>query len=216
MALTIGTSVDMRGLKKLLVQVGREAVWAEQSALRATARKGRVQYVRRMSSKLAIPQSPIRSRCKFYVKKPDLRKGIARAKMWVGGKRAITEKDTPKVLSSPGLLGRPFEAIMPNGKRGRFVRARDWETGPRNPYRRISRHYFKRPDKQNTYLPIEFPKLLLTTKESQDTLEDSGRQAMDNDYPKQLKKELETRIKRLRKRQVRRGKRALGRTLRRL
>lgn len=205
-SISINANLDEKAIKSLFRQVGFESVFAQASALRRSAQIGRGQYVVRMASKLEIAQKHIRSRSAFYSKKSDKRTGSARAKIWVGGKKAITEKDTPKVFKSPGLLGRVFRATMPNGKRGRFVRARDWKRGPRNSYRRISRHYFERPDGQNTYLPIEFPKLLLTTDESQRTLKDSARQALENDYPGVLKKELETRVKRLRRKQARRRK----------
>ena len=205
-AISIVSDLDDRFIRALFKQVQHEAVFAEASALRSAARKGRTQYVRRMSSKLGIPQKPIRSRSNFFGKKAKPNEASARAKVWVGGKRAITEKDTPKVLASPGLEGRPFTATMRNGKTGKFIRKREWKTGPKNSYRRLSRHYFERPDGQNTYLPIAYPKLLLTTDDSQRTLIDAARQSMENEYPTLLKKEIETRVRRLRRKQARRSK----------
>ena len=195
---------QQRRFDRLMKAVGNEAMWAEKSALRSVGGKCRTEYIRRMASKLQINQPAIRRRTKTFPTDFDKRKKEVAQRVWVGTKRPITEKDDPKVLANVVARSSPFKATMKSGHTGMFVRTDSWRETHRNSYRRLSRHYFKRPDGQNTYLPIVTPKILLSTDESKRTLINACDGMMTSLYPTRLRKELVTRIKRLRKGQARR------------
>lgn len=195
---SVKANLSDKEIKKLFKKVGNEALFAEKSALRSTARKSRTSYVRSISQKESIPQRPIRKRTNHYPKKTDKTKQRAGFRLWVGVKNPITEKEVPKLLKL--LKGLVFVATMPSGYSGSFVKGTRWENGRKNTYQTVpgQPNRFIRPDKQWTHLPVNTPKV---------SLADTGRElvnictsAMRGTYPDELRKELTRRVARIRKR----------------
>lgn len=201
---TIETNFDKEHLRVVATQLKKFSVFSMSKALQVAAKRGRESWSRRMATKLVVEKNILDDRSEAYEKKRDVKNGKARSKVWVGGKRAITAKDSPSVLTSPGvqqaggLIGSPFKATMPTGHEGTFFRAQSWIKSSRNSYRRLSLHYFKREDGQNTYLPIREPKIVLTSKDSQRTLIDAIRSVLEGDtYQSELEQELERNVKKI-------------------
>ena len=205
--ITLKTSIDEKLVKEVFDLLGKEALFAESRALKIVARKGRTGWVRKMSTRLGIPQKPLRSRSGFFGKKIKSGKvAQARAKIWVGMKRKITARDTPKVLSK--AKGQTFTATMRSGHRGTFTKQDNWITGPRNNYQRVSKNRFVRRDGQWTHLPIDEPSISLArTPFTDDVLISETKGAMNGAYDQELKKELLRRVEKIFRKTQARSKR---------
>ena len=118
-------------------------------ALNHAASKARTQTVKRLSKATNIPQKSIRKRVKVY---PAMRaKKPLRSSVWVGVKRPVKAKElggevsrsrTGYIKVGKRVYRNAFAARMPGGHEGIFTR-------------KLHARHRRRPDGQNTQLPIE-------------------------------------------------------------
>ncbi len=157
-------------------------------ALNHAANKARTQTVKRLSKATNIPQKNIRKRVKVY---PAMRaKKPLRSSVWVGVKRPVKAKElggevsrsrTGYVKVGKRIYRNAFPATMPGGHQGIFTR-------------QLHARHRKRPDGQNTQLPIQEAVAQLMPDARYISRQESER-AQKDIFPQELRRLAEQKLK---------------------
>ncbi len=169
-----------------LTGVSKHADFAQRSAMRAAARKGRTQVVRAVAGQIGVPQKLVRKAIRFYLLRQK-REHTTAGKLWVGLKSGLKERDHPNVAKKLRVQQpQAFQARMRSGHVGLFERTRP--TRPVGPGARL------RPRERGA-LPIQEQTLKLDPPAGR-LMEGVGRAVMTTIYPEVLRRDFLRRIRR--------------------
>ena len=189
----IGFRVQFDGRTRVLEAlsaVDQQARFAQKTAMRAAARKGRSIIAKGIAARHKLPQKLLRHRVRFFYKKRTRNDARTQALLWSGLKRDIRASEHPAAPRQLKAQSPPaFRAKMPgSGHVGYFRRVK--------PSRRVGDNARKRP-KERGALPITEAGIDITPG-TRDTMIAAARSAMTATYPKILKHDYKRRIDKIR------------------
>jgi hypothetical protein len=183
-------TIELRGevqAIEALTAVSNDAFFAQKTALRAAARKGRSIVAKERAARFAVPMKLFKKRVRFFIARLRQRPGkLSEAKLWAGLERGLILNEHPKVEAA---LRRRFPtgflATMKSSHRGWFHRTRAT--------RRVGKGARQRP-KDRGALPIKEHEVDVG-EGAEASMLSAAREVMAKVYPNVLKRDYKRRIR---------------------
>lgn len=190
-------TVELQGEEvviEALAAVSKEARFAQKTAIRSAARKGRSIVAKELSARHKVPQKLFRKRVRFFLPRPARAGESATARLWTGLRKGLRFDEHPKVASLLRAQNpRGFVPRLKSGHKGWFHRV--------NPPRRVGPGARDNPHGRGA-LPIAEHEIKITG--ARIIMLNAARKVMRTVYPDTLRRDYKRRIDKVRRRATQR------------